>query len=146
MKLVAGVLPGMPAPEVSGEDLKQQTGLLSNTTKNNRLTLLIFWESDCPHCRKAMPEFIRLYKQYRAKGLEVFAASLDNDKSKWKLFIDYYHLGWVNIVLPEKSPVHADYFIQYTPTAVLIDNAGKIVRRFISVEDLDKGIAAVLDK
>jgi thiol-disulfide isomerase/thioredoxin len=146
LKLLAGVLPGMSAPEVSGEDLKQQTELLSNTAKSNRLTLLIFWESDCPHCRKAMPDFIRLYKQYHSKGLEVFAASLDSDKSKWKLFIDYYHLNWINIVLPENSPVHADYFIQYTPTAVLIDHAGKIVRRFISVEDLDKGIAAFLDK
>jgi peroxiredoxin len=146
LKLIAGVLPGMPAPQVSGEDLKQETTLLSNTTKGNKLTLLIFWESDCPHCRKAMPVFIQLYKQYRARGLQVFAASLDSDKSKWKLFIDYYHLNWVNIVLPQNSPVHANYFIQYTPTAVLIDSTGHIVHRFISLEDLDNEIAVVLNK
>jgi peroxiredoxin len=146
IKLVAHVLPGLPAPDVTGENLDQRTQTLLNTAKSNRLTLLIFWESDCPHCRKAMPDFIRLYKQYHTKGLEVFAASLDSDKSKWKLFIDYNHLTWTNIVLPEKSSAHGDYFIQYTPTVVLIDSRGNIVRRFISVEDLEKGISAVLDK
>ena len=146
IKLVAQVLPGLPAPDVSGENLSQQTQTLQSVAKSNKLTVLIFWESDCPHCRKAMPDFIRIYKQYHARGLEVFAASLDNDKAKWKQFIDYNHLTWTNIVLPEKSSVHADYFIQYTPTVVLIDNKGKILRRFIGVDDLEKAISAVLDK
>ena len=93
-----------------------------------------------------MPDFIRLYKQYHDRGLEVFAASLDNDKAKWKQFIDYNQLTWTNIVLPEKSSAHADYFIQYTPTVVLIDAKARIVRRFIGVEDLEPGISGVLGK
>jgi thiol-disulfide isomerase/thioredoxin len=145
IKLVANVLPGLPAPDVTGENTSQQTQNLLTTAKANKLTVLIFWESDCPHCRKAMPEFVRLYKQYHPKGLEVFAASMDSDTSRWKLFINYNHLTWTNIVLPEKSSVHADYFIQYTPTVVLIDDKGRIIRRFISVEDLGKGISDVLD-
>ena len=146
IKLVANVLPGLPAPDVTGENLNRQNQTLLNSAKVNKLTLLIFWESDCPHCRKAMPDFIRIYKQYHSSGLEVFAASLDNDKAKWKQFIDYNHLTWTNIVLPEKSSAHADYFIQYTPTAVLIDSQGKIVKRFIGVEDLEKAIAGILVK
>jgi len=146
LKLVANVLPGQPAPDVTGQNLKQQTQTLLNTVKENKLTLLIFWESDCPHCRKAMPGFISLYKKYHPKGLEVFAASLDNDTSKWHLFIDYNHLTWTNIVLPTGSSAHADYFIQYTPTAVLIDHSGHIIRRFVSVDDLEKDISAVLVK
>jgi peroxiredoxin len=144
IKLVANLLPGLPAPDVTGENLDQQTQNLLATAKNNQLTVLIFWESDCPHCRKAMPDFIRLYNQYHAKGLEVFAVSLDSNKDKWKLFIANNHLTWTNIVLPDNSSAHADYFIQYTPTVVLIDNKGHIVKRFMSVEDLGKNIAAVL--
>ena len=144
LKLVANVLDGAIAPDVVGENLFQKSQNLLGTVQQNKLTLLIFWESDCPHCRKAMPDFIRLYKQYHAKGLEIFAASLDTDKSKWKAFIDANHLTWNNIVLPEGSSAHADYFIQYTPTVVLIDGKGQIVRRFISVEDLEKAIATTL--
>ncbi len=146
LKLVEHVLPGLLAPDVSGENLSHQIQTLQSVAKSNKLTFLIFWESDCPHCRKAMPDFIRIYKEYHARGLEVFAASLDNDKTKWKQFIDYNHLTWTNIVLPEKSSAHADYFIQYTPTVVLLDDKGKIVHRFIRTDDLEKTISAVLDK
>ena len=144
IKLVANLLPGLPAPDVTGENLNQQTQNLLATAKSNRLTALIFWESDCPHCRKAMPDFIRLYQQYHAKGLEVFAVSLDSNKDKWKQFIAKNQLPWTNIVLPDNSSAHADYFIQYTPTVVLIDNKGYIIKRFMSVDDLGKNIAAVL--
>lgn len=144
IKLLSNVLPGMAAPDVTGEDLNGKTRNLSATAKSNQLTLLIFWESDCPHCRKAMPGFIRLYKQYHPKGLEVFAASLDSNKDKWKQFITVNHLTWTNIVLPENSSAHADYFIQYTPTVVLIDGRGNIIKRFLSVEDLDSNIAGIL--
>ena len=144
IKLVANLLPGMPAPDITGENLNQQTQKLSGTTKNNALTLVIFWESDCPHCRKAMPGFIRLYKQFHPKGLQVFAVSLDTNKDKWKQFIDTNHLNWTNIVLPENSSAHADYFIQYTPTAVLINSKGNIIKRFLNVEELGPQLAKIL--
>jgi len=144
LKLLAKILPGLPAPDVTGENLNQQPQNLLTTAKSNQLTLLLFWESDCPHCRKAMPDIIQLYKQYHSKGLEVFAASLDNNKDKWKQFIAINHLNWTNIVLPENSNAHADYFIQYTPTVVLIDGKGNIIKRFISVEDLRTEIANIL--
>lgn len=144
IKLVANVLVGAAAPEVTGENLSGKAQNLLSTARQNKLTLLIFWESDCPHCRKAMPEFIRLYKQYHPKGLEVFAVSLDTDKTKWKSFVDANYLNWNNIVLPEGSSAHADYFIQYTPTVVLINGKGQILQRFISVEDLDKSISEQL--
>jgi len=145
LKLVANLLPGMPAPDVTGENLKGQTQNLLAGIKTSKVTLLIFWESDCPHCRKAMPDFIRLYKQYQPKGLEVFAVSLDSNKDKWKTFIANNHLTWTNIVLPDNSSAHADYFIQYTPTVVLIDNSGHIIKRFMSVEDLEEHINAAFN-
>lgn len=144
LKLLSKMIPGLPAPDVTGENLNQQKQNLLTTAKSTALTLLLFWESDCPHCRKAMPDIIQLYKQYHDKGLEIFAASLDNNKDKWKQFIATNHLTWVNIVLPENSNAHADYFIQYTPTVVVIDAKGNIVKRFISVDDLRTEIAAIL--
>jgi thiol-disulfide isomerase/thioredoxin len=145
LKLIANLLPGMSAPDVTGENLQGQTQTLLASAKQNKLTLLIFWESDCPHCRKAMPDFIRLYKEYQPKGLGVFAVSLDSNKDKWKAFIATNHLIWANIVLPDNSSAHADYFIQYTPTVVLIDSKGHTIKRFMGVEDLGQNISAVLN-
>ena len=145
IKLISNLLPGLTAPDVTGESPEGKTQNLLAAARLNKLTLLIFWESDCPHCRKAMPVFIELYKQYQSRGLGVFAVSLDSNKDKWKQFIATNHLAWKNIVLPENSSAHADYFIQYTPTVVLIDDKGNITKRFISVEDLRQKIAAILD-
>ena len=144
IKLVSNLLPGLAAPDVTGENLNGQTQTLSGSVKSNALTLLIFWESDCPHCRKAMPGFIKLYNQYKPKGFDVFAVSLDTNKDKWKQFIAKNHLTWTNIVLPENSNAHADYFIQYTPTVVLIDSKGNIIKRFFSVDDLGTDLADIL--
>jgi peroxiredoxin len=145
LKLVANLLPGMPAPDVTGENLNGQIQTLLTNVAKNKITLLIFWESDCPHCRKAMPDFTSLYKQYQSKGLEVFAVSLDANKDKWKAFIASNQLTWTNVVLPENSNAHADYFIQYTPTVALIDNHGRLINRFIAVEDLEKIIVGLMD-
>ena len=144
--LLAKVIPGGVAPDVTAVDTGGAEKTLLSTVGGNKLNLLIFWESDCPHCRKAMPEFMRLYQKYHALGLGVFAASSDTDKEKWKQFITTNHLVWENVILPENSSIHSDYFIQYTPTVVLIDKNGRIVRRFIEVADLDANIAEILAK
>jgi len=34
-------------------------------------TLLVFWESWCPYCKKEMPRFQKLYREYKDKGLQI---------------------------------------------------------------------------
>jgi thiol-disulfide isomerase/thioredoxin len=142
--LLSKVVPGGLAPEVSGDDSSGKVQTLTAATGKNKLTLLIFWESDCPHCRKAMPEFMRLYRKYHSTGLGIFGASLDTDKDKWKQFVQGKQLPWENIILPAERTAHSDYFIQFTPTLVLIDNKGKIINRFIGLSELDGRIGALL--
>lgn len=144
--LLANVINGGLAPEVSGTDTSEAPKTLSAAIAYNKLTLLIFWESDCPHCRKAMPEFIKLYQKYHTAGFGIFAASMDTEEEKWKQFIVANHLSWDNILLPPNTSAHADYFIQFTPTVVLIDKNGRIIHRFIEVSDLNQSISEILGK
>lgn len=146
MQIVSKILPGSPAMDVSGMDPNGKTQNLFSALKENKVTMLLFWESDCSHCRKAMPEFIRLYNTYHKKGFEIFAASMDVDSNKWKQFIRANDLKWINISFEPSSPAHAHYFIQYTPTMVLIDSKGIIFRRFLDVGDLDGAIKQALEK
>jgi len=141
IKLVANVLPGAKAADVTGADVNGITQSLYSSVKGHKLTMLLFWESGCSHCRQSMPEFKRVYNKYHDAGFEVFAASMDVDTAHWKQFISKNDLKWVNILLPSPSNAHSDYYIQYTPTMVLIDGNGTIIRRFIEVEELDKAIA-----
>jgi thiol-disulfide isomerase/thioredoxin len=143
--LIEKTIPGATAAEVSGEDTAGKQHVLSAMVKNSKLTLLIFWSSECSHCRKSLPEFGRLYRKYHSKGLEIFAASVDGSKNTWKDFVERHKLPWLNVILNEETTgAHEDYYIQYTPTLVLIDNHSKIIHRFMETPDLDKMIGDYL--
>jgi thiol-disulfide isomerase/thioredoxin len=144
LKLTSKVLPGCKAPNEAGTDLQGVAKSLTDEFKNHKLTMLLFWESDCPHCRQSMPEFVRLYEKYKSEGFTVVAASLDHDPVLWKKFIDDNHLTWININLPQTTTSYSDYFIQATPTTVLIDKKGIIIHRFMEVKELDEMIAKAL--
>ena len=146
LKMLAKTVPGMPASEVTGTDTSNQLLKLSSIIKKNKLTLLIFWGSDCPHCRAAMPEFIKIYEQYHARGLEIFGVSLEQNKVKWKQFVTEKKLSWTNVALTEHEFSPNDYFLQFTPTLALINQDGIILHRFLSIADFSKSIGEILAK
>ena len=66
---------GEMAPDFALKDLSGNTFSLSST--RGKVVILDFWATWCPPCRKEIPHFVDLYKDYRAKGLEVIGVSLD---------------------------------------------------------------------
>jgi thiol-disulfide isomerase/thioredoxin len=145
IQLVGKSLPGAKAPQIAGNDVNGHALALTDVLGKNKLTLAVFWSSDCPHCKMEMPHVVELYQKYRDKGLDIFAASTEPHEEKWKQYVANNKLTWYNIKLSEESPAHADYFIQFTPTFVLIDSKGIILRRYIGMADLDGIIGKLLD-
>lgn len=141
LKLASKVLPGSKAPEVFGVDLNGKTKLLSETIKNSKITMLLFWSSDCMHCIESMPDLVRLYEKYHPQGLNIYAASLDSDKMQWKKYLSVQKNTWTNVHLPESSATYNEYFIQATPSIALIDKNGLIIHRFMDVKGLEGLIA-----
>ncbi len=145
LQLVGKSLPGAHAPEVAGVDINGKPLALSEVLGKNKLMLVVFWSSDCPHCKMEMPHVVELYQKYHDKGLDIFAASTEPHEEKWKQYVTNNKLTWYNIKLSEESPAHADYFIQFTPTFVIMDNKGTILRRYIGMPDLDGIISKALE-
>ncbi len=40
---------------------------------NNKVTLVVFWEAWCPHCKEEMPKLPALLEKYKSKGLGIVA-------------------------------------------------------------------------
>ncbi|MCK5665029.1 MAG: TlpA family protein disulfide reductase, partial [Thiotrichaceae bacterium] len=60
-------------------DLKGQQQPFSQW--NDKVVLLNFWATWCPPCRREMPDFIEVYKQYKDKDFIVVGVGIDdNDK------------------------------------------------------------------
>jgi thiol-disulfide isomerase/thioredoxin len=118
---------------------------LSKTVAANKLTLLFIWESNCHHCREAIPEITKLYNTYHKQGFEVFAVALNEEQSDWKKYISENRLAWKNTcVCGAEQTTLEKYYVTTTPTLVLINQEGIIEHRLIEVKDLQKNIEPLL--
>ncbi len=103
---------------------------------NSKFTLIDFWASWCMPCRSQNPEFVKLYKQYKDKGLEIVSISIDEDLNAWKKAIKKDSMTWVNLRDPNQI-VATKYYMYQIPMTILTDINGKIVGKDLDVFTYD---------
>ena len=54
---------------------------------NSPYTVLLFWDPDCGHCKKAVPKVKAFYDKAKTKGLQVYAINTAVEEQKWKDYI-----------------------------------------------------------
>ena len=74
---------GVKAPDFTAPNPEGEMITLSKIL--GKVTILDFWASWCRPCRIENPNFVKIYDQYHAKGLEIISVSLDrnNQKLRW---------------------------------------------------------------
>lgn len=113
----------------------------------SKYTVLLFWDPDCGHCKKAVPVVKTVYDKYHAKGLEVFAVCTEVEINKWKAFIREHNLNWINVANPElNNNFRQEFDIQTTPQIFLLDKDKKIIAKKIDAETLEKILERQIDK
>jgi peroxiredoxin len=109
--------------------------------------LLEFWASWCGPCRAENPNLRAAYEKYKDKGFNVLAVSLDDDAGKWKKAVEKDDLPWAQVSdLKGWTNVAAiQYGVRAIPANFLIDPQGKIVKRDLRGEDLNKALAELFN-
>lgn len=96
---------------------------------NNKVVLLNFWATWCPPCRREIPDFVEVYKQYKDKDFIVIGVGVD-DQDKIAQFIKKMGINYP-ILVGGQTAMQVSY--QYgnhsgaLPYSILIDRHG-IVR------------------
>jgi thiol-disulfide isomerase/thioredoxin len=101
-------------------------------------TLIDFWASYCKPCLEAFPMYKELYKQYKNRGFEIVGISGDRqqDVDKWKKMIQHKQLSWQQYI-DIGGKEGEKYNITAYPTTFLLDSEGIIVKKDISLEELE---------
>jgi len=90
--------------------------------------MLNFWATYCKPCEKEMPYMEELYPQYKDKGIEIIAVSLDATEPVIHQFIDKYDLTFP-IPHDNRSQVMDLYKIGPIPSTFFINPEGEIVEK-----------------
>ncbi len=147
VKAITKVMPGKQYTDMTATDSAGHKVSLKEVLDKSKCTMLLFWSSECSHCREEMPLIKELYQRYHAKGLNIYAVSVDYDPNKWKNYMKEEQLEWTNVCLHETDNPNGamDYVIMTTPTAILIDKSGLILHRFNPKGKLEKHIQEALN-
>jgi peroxiredoxin len=131
-------------PEVKLPDAQGNVHLLS--ALKGKVVLLDFWISTSPLCLMDNRELMPLYRQYHAKGFEVFQVSLDDDVEQWKSAVKEHALPWISVTCPagEGCIAAREYRVENIPTNFLIDRQGKIVGRDLHGDELVKKLKELI--
>ena len=94
-----------------------------------------FWATWCGPCKKEIPGFLDVYKQYKSKGLEIVGVSLDQDGWKpVKPFIKDHGITYP-VVIGDDELARAYGGIEGIPTTFVIDRKGNIATRHVGYMD-----------
>ena len=103
------------------------------------LTVLVFWEPDCGHCKKEIPKLKELvWDKYQDAGVKIFAVFTQHEKEKWTDFIAEHQLEeWINVYDPyHQSNFRNLYDIYSTPAIYVLDENKKIIGKRIGAEQV----------
>jgi thiol-disulfide isomerase/thioredoxin len=103
--------------------------------------VVVFWEADCGHCKKAIPELYDIYeKSLKGMGVKVLAISTlfgEDGKIKWVNFVNEHKLyDWMNAWNPYSYDFKLKYDILSTPQIYILDENEKIVAKKIGPEQV----------
>jgi peroxiredoxin len=126
---------GSLAPDFRLGDLNGRTFHLQEAIAKNKVTLLNFWATWCPPCRKEIPELVGFYRDYAKQGVQILAVDLHENPQTVGTFAADQGMVFPVLIDPAPGQVSDQYQILYIPTTFIIDHQGKIRDKIVGGTD-----------
>ncbi len=131
-------MPAFQIKTLAGKTLTQES-------LKGKVTLIDFWATWCIPCRLAMPTIEKISKKYKAQGLQVIGADVQDDNVSKDVFAKTVKRIGVTYPIARKADnLFTKLDVPGLPTLILVDKTGTI-RYYVSGFD-EKEEAALTQK
>ncbi len=112
--------------------LKSQQGKVIELAKlKGKVVAVNFWATWCGPCKKEIPGFMEVYKQYKDKGLEIVGISLD--EKGWEIvrpWLDRTPISYP-VVIGDGELADAYGGIDGIPATFIVDKKGNVASKHV---------------
>lgn len=133
---------GAVAPELEVLDIDGNKVKLSSL--RGKYVLVDFWASWCAPCRREIPNIKQVYADYKDKGLEVLAISVDSDEKAWRKALEEENMPypqWWDSAMSSRNL----YNYKGIPFIILISPEGVILEKQLHGEKLRQAVKKYVD-
>ena len=124
-------VPTFKISEISGKTLTQ-------ADIAGKVTVINFWATSCVTCVKEMPDLVNTYEKYKSQGLEFIALAMSYDPPMYVVnFAETRKLPFIVAMDSDGGAAKAFGKIQLTPTTLVINKQGKIIKRYVGEPQWD---------
>ena len=101
-----------------------------------QVVLVNFWATSCTTCVAEMPQIVSTYEKYRGRGLQTLAVAMSYDPPAYVAnFAESRKLPFAVAIDNTGDIARSFGDVRLTPTSMLINKRGEIVKRYVGAPD-----------
>lgn len=122
----------------------------STAAQRGKVLLVNFWATSCVACVAEMPQIASTHQKFKSRGYETVAVAMDYDQPALVARFAQSRALPFGVAFDQSGDVARAFGdVKLTPTTVLIDKQGRIVKRYLGTPDfaaLDSLIGKLLSE
>lgn len=135
---------GTPAPDVAYTRLDGTTGRTGEL--KGKVVLVNFWATSCVTCIKEMPDLVATHKKYAGRSFDTLAVAMSYDPPAYVANYAQSRQLPFTVVIDNLGTMAREFGdVKLTPTTVLINKRGEIVKRYLGEPDF-AALHALIEK
>ena len=101
-----------------------------------KVVLINFWATSCTTCVHEMPQIVSTYEKFKSRGYETLAVAMSYDPPAYVVNYAETRKLPFGVAIDNTGAIAKSFgSVQLTPTSILVNRRGEIVKRYVGEPD-----------